>query len=195
MMKDRFSPRPAKKIKKRFVPSSNFFNSIDSEEESHPNCFIDISQSTTLGKETFLVLFNRQNRGLIDPAIHSIQLQSPAMKTFVDIQNQESFKEISSSRSLVGCSTRDSSQHRSNASDHSSPNRIIGQQRSAGAHFNLIHRPLEKHEPETNGNQVSHKMPIDVPMLSSLSGRIRSTRNMIHHCSRQVSSSFLSFSL
>ena len=89
------------------------------------------------------------------------------MKTFVDMLNQESFKEISSSSSsrfLVGCSTRDSSQHRSIASGHSSQDRTIDHQRSAGAHFNLIHRPLEKHEPETNGNQVSHKMPIDVAM-------------------------------
>ena len=50
--------------------------------------------STTLGKETFVDLFNRQKRGLIDPAIPSIQLHSPSMKTFADMLNQESFKEL-----------------------------------------------------------------------------------------------------
>ena len=93
MTKDRFSPRLAKKIKKRFVPSSNFFHSIDSEEEFHPNCFIDVCQQQW-EKKTFVDLFNRENRGLIDPAIHSIQLHSPPMKTFVDMLNQESRKEL-----------------------------------------------------------------------------------------------------
>jgi hypothetical protein len=54
MTKDRFSPRPAKKIEKRFVPSSNFFSLIDSEEESPQNCLIDICEQQREKKHSLI---------------------------------------------------------------------------------------------------------------------------------------------
>ena len=94
MMKDRFSPRPAKKIEKRFVPSSNFFNSIDSEEESLENCFLDVCQQHWEKKRSLIFSIDRKEDWSIHAAIPSIQLHSPSIKTFVDMINQESFKEL-----------------------------------------------------------------------------------------------------
>ena len=160
MTKDRFSPRPAKKIEKRFVPSSNFFNSIDSEEESLENCFLDVCQQHWEKKRSLIFSIDRK-RGLIDPCSHSFYSTSFTIDQNVcrHDKSREFQRTSSSPRSLVGCSTRDSSHHRSNASAHSSQDQTIDHQRSAGAHFNLIHRPLEKHEPETNGNQLSSQFP------------------------------------
>ena len=112
------------------------------------------------GKETFVDLFNRSSH-----SIHSISFTIDENVCWHaklrELQRHFFFVFFPVSRRLFN------SRFESNASAHSSPNRTIGHQRSAGTHFNLIHRPLDTHEPETNGNQVSYKILNDVAMLSS----------------------------
>ena len=125
-----------------------------------------------------------------DQAIHSIQLYSPPVKTYLGIQDQESSKELLLRPSLsyvlrlrhriqllklrrqqrpketlvmsVLSVEKDIDISRRNFYPflHSRRNSISI----------VIHRPLNKHEPETNGNQLSYEMPIHDTMLSCLSG-------------------------
>ena len=71
-----------------------------SEQEFHLNCFTDICQQhlekkhSPISTKAFVDLLNRQDGGLIDQAIHDIQLHSPPMKTYLGMQDQESWKEF-----------------------------------------------------------------------------------------------------
>ena len=70
------------------------------EQEFHLNCLTDICQQhlekkhSPISTKAFVDLLNRQDAGLIDQAIHYIQLHSPPVKTYLGMQDQESWKEF-----------------------------------------------------------------------------------------------------
>ena len=66
-----------------------------SEQEFHLNCFTDICQQhlekkhSPISTKAFVDLLNRQDGGLIDQAIHYIQLHSPPVKTYLGMQDRD----------------------------------------------------------------------------------------------------------
>jgi hypothetical protein len=98
------------------------------------------------------------------------------MKTFVDMLNQESCKELLL-RLLPGLSSAVQLEIHVKIAQTLLPilhkiepltNNEVQEHISISFISIVIHRPSAKHEPETNGNQLSYKMLIDVARLSSL---------------------------
>ena len=71
-----------------------------SEQEFHLTCFTDICQQhfekkhSSISTKAFVDILNRQDGGVIDQAIHYIQLHSPPVKMYLGMHDQQSWKEF-----------------------------------------------------------------------------------------------------
>ena len=133
---------------------------------------------TILGKETFLDILNRQDERLIDQTIHDSQLHSSLVKTYLGtskinrVAKNFVFSPVSRRQfnppeiPLNIAQTLLPILHKIEPVTNNEVQRHI----SISFISIVIHRPLNTHESEANGNQFSSKMPIDVARLSCLSG-------------------------